>query len=169
MKVEELTLANERQRMARDLHDTMAQGVAGLIMQLEAIGSFITNGNIHRAQEISLRSTDQARSILKDARKAIDNLRLKPEFNEKSFSEEVRDEIDRFISSTGIKVSVNLKVDHKLSKNLTENILLIISECMINILKHANATNVWVSAEVSNDFLVIEVKDDGEGFIMEKL
>jgi two-component system, NarL family, sensor histidine kinase YdfH len=45
-KVEELTLANERQRMARDLHDTLAQGVASFIMQLEAADEFITQGNI---------------------------------------------------------------------------------------------------------------------------
>lgn len=40
-KVEELTLSNERQRMARDLHDTLAQGLAGLIMQLEAVDAYL--------------------------------------------------------------------------------------------------------------------------------
>jgi two-component system, NarL family, sensor histidine kinase YdfH len=51
-EVERLTLAQERQRMARELHDTLAQGVAGMIMQLEAANSHLINGRHDRAQTI---------------------------------------------------------------------------------------------------------------------
>lgn len=51
-KVEELTLVNERQRMARDLHDTLSQGLAGIIMQLEAVNANLSKNNTVRAQEI---------------------------------------------------------------------------------------------------------------------
>lgn len=67
-KVEELTLANERQRMARDLHDTLAQGVAGLIMRLEAADAHLSRGNTERTGEIIKQSMQQARRTLADAR-----------------------------------------------------------------------------------------------------
>ena len=60
-QVEELTLANERQRMARDLHDTLAQGLAGIIMQLEAVQAHLENQNTQRAQSIIKGSMSQAR------------------------------------------------------------------------------------------------------------
>ena len=51
-RVEELTLANERQRMARELHDTLSQGLAGLILQLEAVEAHLEQGRVERSRAI---------------------------------------------------------------------------------------------------------------------
>ena len=75
-QVESLTLAAERQRMARELHDTLAQGVAGLILQLEAANNHLENGRYPRAQTIIRQSMKRACSTLVNARAAIDDLRL---------------------------------------------------------------------------------------------
>ena len=74
-QVEDLTLANERQRMARELHDTLAQGLAGLVLQLEAIDSHLSRGNTTKAQTITQQAMERARLTLADARRAIDDLR----------------------------------------------------------------------------------------------
>lgn len=66
LKVEELTLANERHRIARDLHDTLAQGLAGLIMQLEAVDAHLQNENYTRSKEIIKQS--MIRALLKFSR-----------------------------------------------------------------------------------------------------
>ncbi|UPK47383.1 hypothetical protein KET34_18125 [Paenibacillus pabuli] len=65
-KVEELTLTGERQRMARDLHDTLAQGLAGIIMQLEAASIHQEKGNQLKVQEIIRNARVQARQSLAD-------------------------------------------------------------------------------------------------------
>ncbi|GGF98086.1 histidine kinase [Paenibacillus albidus] len=164
-KVEELTLANERQRMARDLHDTLAQGVAGLIMQLEAADAFISQDNIRRSQEIIQLSMSQARRTLADARRAIDNLRLKSA-SELDFREALTDEIQRFIQATGIEVYSKIQLSSRLSRKLMEHSLQIVSECLTNVAKHAKADKVWVNVTERNSRIQIEVKDNGKGFDM---
>lgn len=162
-KVEELTLTNERQRMARDLHDTLAQGLAGLIMQLEAVDAFMAQGNMDRSRDIVKKAMEQARRTLADARRAIDDLRVKsgPDVD---FKEAVADEAQRFIQATGIQTFLDIKVTRRLSGKLTEHGLQIISECLTNVTKHAKADKVWVTVSDTNNWVFIEIRDNGTGF-----
>src|SRR5690606_37880015 len=75
-QVESLTLSNERQRMARELHDTLSQGVAALVLQLEAANAHLQNGRHDRAAGIIDLSLRRARNTLAESRAAIDDLRL---------------------------------------------------------------------------------------------
>ncbi|QQZ63882.1 sensor histidine kinase [Paenibacillus sonchi] len=162
-KVEELTLANERQRMARDLHDTLAQGVAGLIMRLEAADAHMSQNHTERAHEIIGQSMQQARRTLAEARRAIDNLRLKsaPEID---FKEAVADEIEHFNEATGIIVTKDYRLNKRLSRLQMEHSLHIIKECLTNIARHAKADKVCVSVSSHNDKLIVEIRDNGIGF-----
>lgn len=163
MKVEELTLSNERQRMARDLHDTLAQGVAGLIMQLEAADAHLTQGRTDRTQEIIQLSMKQARRTLAEARLAIDNLRLKSA-SELDFKEAVEAEVQHFTDATGIVVVTKLELSKRLTRLLMEHSLQIVKECLTNIARHAQAEKVWVSLSDQNDLLFLEIRDNGVGF-----
>ncbi|KWX83617.1 hypothetical protein AMQ83_30970 [Paenibacillus riograndensis] len=162
-KVEELTLANERQRMARDLHDTLAQGIASFIMQLEAADEFISQGSIQRSQEIIQQSMGQARRTLAEARQVINNLRLKSA-SDLVFQEELTDEIQRFVQATGIHVYPKIQMSSNLSRMLMEHSLYIVSESLTNVSKHAKADKVWVTVIERSDRIEIEVKDNGTGF-----
>ncbi|CAH1212708.1 hypothetical protein PAECIP111892_03805 [Paenibacillus auburnensis] len=163
MKVEELTLAGERQRMARDLHDTLAQGVAGLIMQLEAADAHLTQGRTERTQEIIRLSMKQARRTLAEARLAIDNLRLKSAF-ELDFRESVEAEVQHFKDATGIDAVTQLQLTKRLSRMLMEHGLHMVKECLTNIARHAQADKVWVSVSDQNGRLRIVIRDNGIGF-----
>ena len=77
-QLKELTLVAERQRMARELHDTLAQGVAGLVLQLEAVKAHLGSERPERAAQIVDQSLTRARSTLADSRSAIDDLRADP-------------------------------------------------------------------------------------------
>src|SRR5512145_1318028 len=74
-RVEDLTIANERQRMARELHDTLSQGLAGLILQLEVADIHLAHQRNDKAQTIVSNAMGQARSTLANARRVIDDLR----------------------------------------------------------------------------------------------
>lgn len=162
-KVEELTLSNERQRMARDLHDTLAQGVAGLIMQLEAADAHLTQGRTERTQEVIQLSMQQARRTLAEARLAIDNLRLKSA-SELNFKEAVEAEVQHFTDATGIMVMKKLELSKCLTRMIMEHSLHIVKECLTNIARHARAEKVWVSLSDQNNLLFMEIRDNGAGF-----
>ncbi|ULT58742.1 sensor histidine kinase [Neobacillus drentensis] len=162
-KVEELTLSNERQRMARDLHDTLAQGLAGLIMQLEAVDSHLEKGNINRSREIIQKSMERARETLRDARKAIDNLRIMS-IEETNFYYEVIEQIKRFKDETSINVDYHIEPTLQVTPLITEHSLYIISECLTNIAKHSQADKVNVTINEVINHLRINIEDNGIGF-----
>ncbi len=161
-QVEELTVTNERQRMARDLHDTLAQGLVGIIMQLEAIHVHLGKGNTERAYEIVSSSMDNARITLAEAREVIDNLRWESA-NETDFAYMLQNEVTRFQTATGMAVQSDITIPYELSPLQIEHSLHIVRECLTNIARHAQAQRVTLSLGSVDEQLVIRVTDDGRG------
>src|SRR5262249_4551833 len=75
MRVEELTLVNERQRMARELHDTLAQDVVGLTLKLGGVDLHVDKNGLGGARGLVQQAMSGARATLAEARSAIDDLR----------------------------------------------------------------------------------------------
>jgi two-component system, NarL family, sensor histidine kinase YdfH len=162
-QVEDLTLANERQRMARELHDTLAQGLAGLVLQLEAIDSHLSRGNTPKAQAITQQAMDRARATLADARRAIDDLRS-GDLPDVDLEMAVREEADRFTAASGIPCELAIELPPELSEDVRECALRVVSEALTNSARYAQARNTMVSLRPIDNALAIEVRDDGVGF-----
>lgn len=165
-KIEELTIVNERKRLARDLHDTLAQGLVGLIMKLEATDVHIQQGNKERSSQIVKESMHQARIALKEAREAIDDLRS---LSNMSLVKKIEDEIENFIKSTSIKVELTLDKLPEFPDRISQNVIYMISECLTNITKHAQATKVNVTIFIENKNMIIQITDNGIGFNTKKV
>lgn len=160
-KIESLTLQNERQRMARELHDTLAQGVAGLVLQLEAAKAHLASNRGDRASAIVEQALLRARSTLAESRAAIDNLRLAPV----NLADSVHETVERFRQAAGIPCETEVSVnEHQLSPETTGHALSILGESLTNIARHAQATHVKVKLFVQNETLELEVRDNGVGF-----
>jgi len=162
-EVERLTLANERQRMARDLHDTLAQGLAGLVMQLDAADAYIAKGNIERAGQIVRQSREGSKRALAEARKAIDNLRLLAD-PALTFEDAVRLEVERFTTATGISIDITIDPLPELSKILFEHTQHMIRESLTNIARHAGASEVKIEVRLIDDWILVVIRDNGIGF-----
>ena len=162
-KIEELTRAYERQRLARELHDTLAQGLAGVVMQLEAANTHLSHQRAATAQEIVQQAILCAREALVDARGAIDDLRAKPN-GASEIPVALQKECDRFLMATGIPCSADIPQNLSVSPILREHILGIVREGFTNITRHAQAHRVLVSLVPSGDALTLEIGDDGVGF-----
>ncbi|MBN2083867.1 MAG: sensor histidine kinase [Anaerolineales bacterium] len=160
-KIEDLTLANERQRMARELHDTLAQGLAGLILQLEAADSHLGQGHPDRAQTIVQQSMTRARATLAESRRAIDGLRKEPAG---SLEEALRMEADHFTSAFGVPCRLAISSPGPVSSEIQELIVRIVSESLANIARHAHARQASIALEENGGDLSLEVVDDGIGF-----
>jgi NarL family two-component system sensor histidine kinase YdfH len=162
-QVEKMTLENERQRMARELHDTLAQGLAGLILQLEAVDSHLGNNRNEKAQTIIRQAMTRARSTLADARRAISNLRETPS-TPADLLGAIRAESDRFTHTTGIPCTLGLCEPPSLPLAVSENALRAVSEGLMNIARHAEATEVTITMRCDDRNLWVEISDNGVGF-----
>jgi NarL family two-component system sensor histidine kinase YdfH len=159
--IESLTLQNERQRMARELHDTLAQGLSGLVLQLEAVKAHLASGRTDRGSAIVEQALTRARATLAESRAVIDDLRAVPA----NLAESVREMVERFSQGTGIPCELELSVNENgLSNEVAEHALNILSEALTNITRHAHAAHVHVKCTVHRDHLELEVRDDGRSF-----
>ena len=162
-RVEELTLVAERQRMARELHDTLAQGLAGLILQLEAADAHIARSNSEKAQLIIQQGMERARATLADARRAIGDLRTIA-FSPDDLILVVREEVDRFTAATGIPCTVDLAPPPVIPVVICEHARRVVSEGLTNVARHAQASRVWLVLGEQDDMLELVLRDDGVGF-----
>ncbi len=166
-RVEDLTIANERQRMARELHDTLSQGLAGLILQLEAADAHLANNRNDKAQSIVGNAMGQARLTLADARRAIDDLR---QSSLDDLESALRLEISRFTDATGIPCIFHAdqisspQGTPPLPDPVKETILRSVAEALTNIANHARAQNVEVNVRMKDKSLSLTIQDDGQGF-----
>jgi two-component system, NarL family, sensor histidine kinase YdfH len=153
----------ERQRMARELHDTLAQGLAGLILQLEAVDSHLSSQHTERAQEIVQQAMQRARITLGDARRAIDNLRSLSSAGE-DLAAALEAECKRFETAAGLPCQVEITLPDHVPSVTGEHILRMVGEGLANISHHAEAKNAWVKIDFDDKTLQVEVSDDGIGF-----
>ena len=160
-RVEDLTIANERQRMARELHDTLSQGLAGLILQLEAADAHLTNNRNDKAQSIIGNAMEQARSTLADARRSIDDLR---QSSLEDLDSALRREVSRFTDATGIPCLFHSDPTPPLPDPVKETLIRVMAETLTNIAHHAQAYNVEVDLRMKDKNLSLTIKDDGVGF-----
>ncbi len=162
-QIETLTLLTERQRIARELHDTLAQGIAGMIMQLEVTSAQMHRKNYQQAQEVLSQVLADARTTLQDARHAITDLRSRTPRVDQLISS-VQQEITHFFQKTGIVHHTNLNDLIHTPAHACEHALRFIGEGLNNVARHAHAHQVSVEAKRVEKWLVITMQDDGQGF-----
>jgi len=160
-RVEDLTIVAERQRMARELHDTLSQGLAGLILQLEAADAHLAANHPERARDILEQSMEKARGTLRDARQAIDDLRQPAG---RDLAEAAALEAERFTQATGVACTPLIELKTAIPETVAETAIRAISEGLTNIARHARASNVTLRLCELGMELEIEIRDDGIGF-----
>jgi NarL family two-component system sensor histidine kinase YdfH len=162
-EVEDLTLINERQRMARELHDTLSQGLAGLILQLEAVDSHLSRGRADKAQSIVQQAMDRARTTLAEARRVIDDLRASDR-DPIDLATAIQAEVDRFSAATGLPCEVDVTLPLEVPTAISDNVLRMISEALTNVARHASASHVQLQLRSIDQLIELTVRDNGCGF-----
>jgi NarL family two-component system sensor histidine kinase YdfH len=163
-QVKELTISQERERMARELHDTLAQGLAGLILQLEAADSHLETGNSERAQAVVQQAMGRARTTLHEARRAIQALRPTA-LEQGNLIDALGREVDQFVANTGIHATFEVEGGlFDVPPDLAQDTLRIVGESLTNVAHHAQASHVRVRVAGSEGAYRVVIQDDGVGF-----
>ena len=159
-KIEQLTLQHERERMARDLHDTLAQRLVGLSLKLDASEAHLRKGNIEKSATIIMSVKEQVHESLAEARQVIDDLRRAK--SDISFTERVAEEMAQlqYVYSLPIQLTVG---NITCTAVIEEHILSILKEAVTNVYKHAEATAVSIAIRQDQGKLLVKIVDDGKG------
>ncbi len=160
-QVEDLSIAAERQRMARELHDTLSQGLAGMILQLEAADAHLAQGRIEKSKAILQLTMENARKTLADARHVIDNLRYEKVIN---FKETISTLATNFAKETSVPCYFTSNINESISPETINTLSKITAEALTNTSRHAKASKARILAEKENNDLVMTIEDDGCGF-----
>jgi predicted ATPase/signal transduction histidine kinase len=154
----------ERNRMARDIHDTLAQGFTGVIMQLEAAkGAAVRSDYPDTAAHIE-RASDLARSSLGEARRSVRALRPRC-LSDGTLCMALEDLLKRMSNGIDLNAEFHVKGEKRaIPLNWEEGLLRIAQESLTNTIKHANAGNFRATLNIGVEKVELQLADDGRGF-----
>ena len=157
-----LAVLQERNLIAQGLHDSIAQALTFLNLQVQMLESAFYSNQKEQAEENIRFIKDGVQECYEDVRELLLNFRTK--ISNKDFPEAVSALLTRFERQTKINVSTEWR-DEGAALNNDEQlqIIFILQESLSNIRKHALARNVTVSIDNRQDFMLI-IRDDGVGF-----
>jgi len=152
---------DERQRMAREIHDTIAQGLTGIVTQLEAAQQ--TSNDAERERRID-NAKRLARDSLAEARRSVQALR--PQALENSrLPEALADEVARWSATSGMTGEVETTGEARaLHPEVEVTLLRVAQEALANVAKHAEASRAGITLSYMEDVVSLDVRDDGVGF-----
>ena len=157
-------ILEERNRMARDIHDTLAQGFTGVIVQLEAAEDAIACCRRKEANEHLQRASELARRSLNEARRSVRALRPQA-LQHGNFWDALKGIIKNTTAGTALHTTFALRGKlRELPPVWQENLLHIGQEALTNALKYAHPRNFETRLSCNANELRLELHDDGDGF-----
>ena len=157
------TLFQERNRMAQEIHDTLAQGFAGVVLQLEAAEQVLAE-NAEEARRHIRQARELARENLAEARRSVWALRPQ-RLVQGGLQVAIRTLVMELTRGTKAQAEFTLQGrPYRLKPEVESNLMRISQEAITNVLKHAHAGRVRVGLTFSPHQVQLSVKDDGIGF-----
>jgi signal transduction histidine kinase len=156
----------ERTRLAREIHDTLAQQLTGIVLELEAADTLLNRGSEGRARTSVEKARELARGALQEARRSVWNLRPAP-LSATGLVAAIGHEVEAWEERTGIPARFKARaVPHHPSLSPTAEVALlrIGQEALSNAARHGRPEHVDVELRAHAQELVLSIRDDGVGF-----
>ncbi|MGD2207325.1 MAG: GAF domain-containing protein [Anaerolineae bacterium] len=158
----QVAILEERNRLAREIHDALAQGLTGIIVQLEAMGR-LAQRRPEQALASLQRAKDLARRSLQEARRSVWGLRPRS-LEDMTLTEALQARVE--VLRDGGKLQAGLRVSGSrriLSPDVELNLFRIAQEALVNVQRHAEAQTVHVQLDYGRAHMRLVVEDDGLG------
>ncbi|MGV8899903.1 MAG: type IV pili methyl-accepting chemotaxis transducer N-terminal domain-containing protein [Burkholderiaceae bacterium] len=167
MREREMAISEERNMVAQGLHDSIAQGLTFLNIQVQLLEDSLQQGNIEEVTEIVPALQAGVKESYEDVRELLLNFRSR--LAEGDLVRSLQTTVDKFRRQTGIPAEFVADVDGApFPREQQLQILFIVQEALSNIRKHAVASHVEVSLSDQKDF-ALTIRDNGIGFDAETL
>ena len=160
-----LGAVEERNRLAREIHDTLAQNLTATGLQIESAEALLeADADPERVRASLERALSLTRSNLEEARRSVLDLRAAP-LEDRSLPEALRDLIDRWESETGVSARFrSVNGSRPLPPGVEAALYRVCGEALANVARHANARRVTVRLVSTPGSVGLLVEDDGRGF-----
>ncbi len=163
-----ITAAEERNRLAQEIHDSLAQTLTSSLLNIELCERIIGHNPEKAKKELAKLKRTMVRNI-KATRNVIFELRL-PRFHRTGFLAVLKQYLEEFRKKTGIAYKLRAKLEESLPAKIQVGAYRIIREAMNNVKKHARAKSVRLKLRTDKSRkLHILIKDDGNGFDVGKV
>ena len=160
-----MAVLEERERLAREIHDDIAQVLSVLNLQTSFVQELLANRQVEQAQAFLAGMKNMAADAHADSREAIFSLRHGVS-TAGEFLTMLQAHVDRYRNLYGIDVHLDVEETAitELSASAVNQLPRIIQEALTNVRKHASASLVWVRMEKNGAFLTVTIEDNGQGF-----
>lgn len=167
-QMRELAVLEERNRMAREIHDTLAQGFTGIVLQLEAADQALEGPAAEVADHL-VRAKGLARESLQEARRSVWGL-VPHALEHDTLEEALRKRVEQVNASGPARASFRLSGPPRvLPADAQAAVLRICQESLTNATRHANAGDVAVDLSFDSTEVRLRVQDDGRGFDIDEV
>jgi signal transduction histidine kinase len=163
---QQLLIDEERARIARELHDGLAQLLGYVTTKAMAVRLMLDNGQMESANQHLLQLEEAARELFVDVRQAILDLKMMG-VSSTGLTDTLKDLRAQFTRLSGLPVELALDPGVEslsLPPQIELHLLRIAQEALANVRKHASATNAWISLQIRETVLELTVSDNGRGF-----
>jgi two-component system NarL family sensor kinase len=157
--------AEERSRLAREIHDTLAQGLAAIGLQLECADCLLDDAsNAQQAQEVVRQALGLTRANLEEARRSVRDLRAAP-LEGRTLPDALRELCKSWTAGGNPRVRLEVVGESQpLSVRIENGLYRMAQEALANIARHANASRVHMRLVTTPDRIRLVVLDNGQGF-----
>ncbi len=161
-KIQREAALEERHRMAREMHDTLAQSFSGLGFQLEALKARLPADAEPARTQLEV-AREMVRYGQEDFRRSLMNLRAQ-ELDRGGLAQALPELARQITAGTGIEVRCTMDCDRSLPEAVETNLLRISQECLTNSLRHAHANHIDLELRREQKAVRLRIADDGVGF-----
>jgi signal transduction histidine kinase/ligand-binding sensor domain-containing protein len=158
----EKAVAEERNRLARELHDSVTQSLYGVTLYADAAAGHLALGHMDRAAEHLQELQDTAQEALAEMRLLV--FELRPPILEEGLVAALQARLQAVEGRVGLKTEFRVDGEGRLLPKIEEGLYRIAQEALNNALKHAYAGNISVYLRQAGETVTLEVADDGVGF-----
>ncbi|MFD4873847.1 sensor histidine kinase [Streptomyces sp. NPDC058420] len=161
VQAREAGVADERRRLAAEIHDTIAQGLTGIIAQLQVVASApdLTTARTHLERASTL-----ARHSLGEARRSVQNL-APVALEHDGLPEALKNTVAEWGERTSVRAEFTVTgTTEQLHDEVSATLLRIAQEALSNAARHARATRVGVTLSFLGEEVILDIRDDGLGF-----
>ncbi len=164
----ELAVMHERQRLARELHDSVTQSLYSLSLMAEAARRLVAAGNKDRGMGYLVRIGESAQQVLKEMRLLVYELR--PLMLERDgLASALKQRLETVEGRAGVETKLVVEGAGLLPEHIETELYRIAQEALNNSLKHSNATSVAITLQTGRDPVSLTVIDNGRGFAAEEI